>query len=180
MSGTLWTVGHGTHSRDEFLDLVRVAGVAAVVDVRIAPGSRRHPHFGRDALARWLPDAGVAYRWERRLGGFRKPAPDSPDVALRNESFRGYAGYMRTDEFRAAVSDLLAGARPAHTAVLCSETVWWRCHRRLIADQVMLLHGWSVRHVLPPGRCSEHLPTAGVRVADDVLGYDDVSASTPA
>src|SRR5687768_8156825 len=95
----LLTVGHGTASQDEFGELLAGAGVQALVDVRIAPGSRKFPHFGKDLLAEWLPGAGVAYRWEKRLGGFRKLPPDSPDVALRNDSFRAYAAYMRSSEF---------------------------------------------------------------------------------
>jgi uncharacterized protein (DUF488 family) len=176
VTGTLWTIGHGTHDQTEFVRLLRIVKIAAVVDVRIAPGSRRHPHFARDQLARWLPEAGVDYRWERRLGGFRKAAPDSPDIALRNESFRGYAGYMRTAEFVAAITDLLERAGPVPTAVMCSEAVWWRCHRRLISDHAVLLEGWTVRHVLPPGRSSEHVPTDGVRAAGRTL-VSDVTAS---
>jgi uncharacterized protein (DUF488 family) len=180
VTNTLWTVGHGAHPKDEFVALLAAADVAAVVDVRIGPGSRRHPHFGRDELARWLPDAGVAYRWERRLGGFRKAAPDSPDVALRNESFRGYAGHMRTADFAAALAEVLTAARGPRTAVMCSETVWWRCHRRLIADHAVLLDGWTVQHILPPGRCTAHVPTAGVRAVDGTLVYDDVTAANSA
>lgn len=173
----LLTVGHGTHAQDDFAALLHEAAVARIVDVRIAPGSRRHPHFGRDALAQWLPAAGIGYRWERRLGGYRKAAPDSPDVALRNTSFRGYAGHMRTDEFRAALAEVLDEG--AGTAVMCSESVWWRCHRRLIADAAVMLHDRDVRHVMPDGRLAEHVPTAGLRIAGDVLVYDAAPA-TPA
>jgi uncharacterized protein (DUF488 family) len=165
----LLSVGHGTHPADEFAELLRSAGVQQLVDVRIAPGSRRHPQFARDALAEWLP---VGYRWERRLGGFRRLPPDSPDVALRNDSFRAYAGYMRTPGFRAALRELLDGAAAERTAVMCSESVWWRCHRRLIADAATLLHGVDVRHLMPDGRLSPHPPTAGVRVAGAELIYD--------
>jgi uncharacterized protein (DUF488 family) len=175
----LLTIGHGTHRADEFLALLRGAGITAVVDVRIAPGSRRHPHFGRDALAEWLPAAGLDYRWERRLAGFRKPAPDSPDVALRNESFRGYAGYMRTPPFRAALDELLAAAARTPTAVMCSESVWWRCHRRLVADSAVLLRAVPVGHVMPDGRLADHRPTAGARLTGGGLVYDDLAASPP-
>lgn len=168
----LLTIGHGTASADELLERLRSADIALVVDVRIAPGSRRHPHIGRDELARWLPDAGIDYRWERRLGGFRKPPADSPDVALRNESFRGYANYMRSGEFVTAIDEVLTAAATTVTAVMCSETVWWRCHRRLIADYVTLVREWTVLHVMPGGRLEPHRPTDGVRREGDVLVYD--------
>jgi uncharacterized protein (DUF488 family) len=173
----LFTIGHGTAAQDELLTRLRAAGIELVVDVRIAPGSRRHPHVSRDALAQWLPASGVGYRWERALGGFRKAAPDSPDVAMRNQSFRGYAGYMRTPEFVAAVDEVLAEAGAQPTAVMCSETVWWRCHRRLIADFVALVRRSEVRHIMPGGRLEPHRVTAGVRLADGVLIYDDLAAA---
>ena len=177
---SLFSVGHGTASETELLDRLALGGVRRLVDVRTAPGSRRHPHLGRDRLEQWLPDAGVDYRWEPRLGGFRRPAPDSPDVVWRNDSFRGYAGHLRTDEARTALSALLADGAEAPTAFLCSETVWWRCHRRLVADALLLLHAVPVQHLMP-GRVSAHRPTPGARVTPDGLVYDDVDAAgTPA
>lgn len=172
----LFTVGHGTADADELLARLAQGQVASVVDVRTAPGSRRSPHLARDALAEWLPAAGLGYRWEPRLGGFRRAAPDSPDVVLRNASFRGYAGHLRTPDARDALAALVADARSTPTAVMCSETVWWRCHRRLIADAVELLSGTMVCHLLP-GRVAPHRLTEGVRVAraDDggeALVYD--------
>jgi uncharacterized protein (DUF488 family) len=169
----LVTVGHGTASQHELLDRLRSVGVSRVVDVRIAPGSRRHPHVARDALAQWLPAAGIGYRWEKRLGGFRTLPPDSPDVALRNESFRAYAAHMRSDDFRSAVDEVLAEAGSARTAVMCSETVWWRCHRRLIADFATLARGVAVGHLVTAGRLDPHAATEGVRLRDDgLLVYD--------
>ena len=135
--------------------------------MRRFPGSRRHPHLFREALEEWVP---VDYRWEERLGGRRPLVPDSPDVALRNASFRGYASWMRGPEFRGALAEVLA--EPRRTAVLCSESVWWRCHRRMVADAAVLLHGVEVQHLMPDGRLVPHPPTAGVRVDGDVLVYD--------
>ena len=170
------SVGHGTATEAELLERLGLGGVRQLVDIRTAPGSRRHPHLGRDRLEQWLPEAGVAYRWEPRLGGFRRPAPDSPDVVWQNDSFRGYAGHLRTEEARAALTDLLADGARQPTAFLCSETVWWRCHRRLVADALVLLHDVPVQHLMP-GRVSAHRPTPGARRAGDVLVYDDVSAA---
>src|SRR3954447_13260340 len=96
---TLWTFGHGTAAAEDFAALLHGADLVSLVDIRTAPGSRRHPHFARDAMTEWLPKAGVDYRWEKRLGGFRKPAPDSPDVVWRNDAFRGYAAHTRSEEF---------------------------------------------------------------------------------
>jgi uncharacterized protein (DUF488 family) len=170
----LFSVGHGTASPEELL--ARLRGAPLVVDVRTAPGSRRHPHLGRDQLGQWLPEAGVAYRWEPRLGGFRRPAPDSPDVVWRNDSFRGYAGHLRSPEAQAALARLGTEAHAEPVAFMCSETLWWRCHRRLVADALTLLHGFEVRHLMATGT-TVHVPTAGVRVADGVLIYDTAAAS---
>ncbi|MGV9909589.1 DUF488 domain-containing protein [Streptomyces tendae] len=174
----LVTFGHGTASRAELAGLLRGAGVASVVDVRTAPGSRRDPDLLRERLARWLPEEGLAYRWERRLGGFRKPAPDSPDVVWRNASFRAYAGHTRSPEFVAAMDELLARAAHERTAVMCGEAVWWRCHRRLIADFAVLARGIPADHLMHDGRLTAHSPTPGARLrTDGLLVYDDVAAA---
>jgi uncharacterized protein (DUF488 family) len=173
----LLTVGHGTADRATLAALLREAGVTAVVDVRIAPGSRRNPDVSRERLARWMPEEGIAYRWERRLGGFRKPPPESPDTVWRNESFRGYAAHTRSPEFVTAMDALMRQAGEERTAVMCGEAVWWRCHRRLIADFGVLARGARVLHLIHDGRLTEHTPTPGVRLrSDGLLVYD---AGTP-
>jgi uncharacterized protein (DUF488 family) len=168
----LLTLGHGTSDQTQLRERMNSAGIALVVDVRRHPGSRRHPHVARAALTAWLPEAGIAYEWHEDLGGRRSGPPDSPDVALRNASFRGYARHMRTAAFAAALQDVLARAETTTAAVMCSESLWWRCHRRMIADAAVLLHGARIEHVLPDGRTAEHEPTAGVRVASHELVYD--------
>ena len=130
----LLTFGHGTASAERMTELLRGAGVAVLVDVRTAPGSRRHPHVARAELEGWLPEAGISYRWDKRLGGFRKAAPDSPDTAWREDMFRGYAAHMRTEAFQAAMDEVLTQADADRTVVMCAESLWWRCHRRLLAD----------------------------------------------
>ncbi len=172
---TLLTFGHGTADRDRLASLLRRAGVTAVVDVRTAPGSRRNPDARRDALAEWLPAAGLGYRWDQRLGGFRKPAPDSPDVFWENASFRGYAGHTREPDFLAAIDELLAQAAADRTAVMCAEAVWWRCHRRLIADFAVLARHATVQHLAHDGRLTDHSPTPGARLREDgLLVYDRI------
>ena len=163
---TLFTVGHGTLSGDQFAALVASAGIHLVVDVRSAPGSRRHPHFGRLAMEQWLPAAGVAYRWEPDLGGYRRPVEGSPNTALHHPSFRGYADYMATASFAAGLRHVLDEARTRPTAVMCAETLWWRCHRRLVADAAVLLFGAEVRHLGHDGRLSAHQLTEGARLRD--------------
>lgn len=181
MSGTpeLVTVGHGTAGEEELAALLRGAGVEAVVDVRRFPGSRRHPHVARERLEEWLPAAGVAYRWEERLGGRRSATPGSPHTGLRNTSFRAYADHMGTAGFGAAVDGLLAEARRRRVAVMCSESLWWRCHRRLIGDYVELLTDVRVRHLLHDGRLAVHQPTDVARVAAGELRYDGGEPTLP-
>jgi len=171
---TLLTLGHGTATADELSALIRGAGIEALVDVRSVPKSRRHPQFWREEMARWIPQlAGSSYRWAPDLGGFRPVDRNSPNVALRHPSFRAYADYMETPAFAAGMSELLAQAAGATTAVMCSETLWWRCHRRLIADAAELLHGETVLHLMHDGKLRPHIPTAGARVtAEGTLRYD--------
>jgi uncharacterized protein (DUF488 family) len=148
------------------------AGVERLVDVRTAPGSRRHPQFRRQAMEGWLAGAGVAYRWEPELGGFRKPGPGSVNHALRHPAFRGYADHMRTSRFWTALDRLLAEAAAVPTAAMCSESLWWRCHRRLLADAAVLVRGAEVLHLDHRGRLEPHRPTEGVRRDGDLLAYD--------
>jgi uncharacterized protein (DUF488 family) len=168
----LYTVGHGTLPQTEFADLVAGAGLAHVVDVRSYPGSRRNPQYGRAELEQWLPADGVGYTWDRRLGGRRRPAAASPHAALRHEAFRAYADHMETPEFRAGLDDLMRQAEMTPTAVMCSESVWWRCHRRLLADALVLLHGVPVIHLFHDGRLAPHRPSPEARPAGDHLVYD--------
>ncbi|WP_329416421.1 DUF488 domain-containing protein [Streptomyces sp. NBC_00704] len=176
----LLTFGHSTADRETLARLLRQARVAAVVDIRTAPGSRRDPDLSRQRLGEWLPEEGIAYRWEKRLGGFRKPAPDSPDTVWRNESFRGYAAHTRSPDFVAALDEVIRQAAGPRTAVMCSEAVWWRCHRRLVADFAVVARGVVVHHLMHDGRLTPHTPTPGVRLRDDgLLVYDDGGDSAP-
>lgn len=163
------TVGHGTLPEQVFVELVRGAEIAEIVDVRSFPGSRHNPQFGMQQMNHWLPEAGVAYTWMRDLGGRRKPVSGSKHVALRHPSFRAYADYMETDAFITGADELLTSSG---RAVMCSETVWWRCHRRLLADYLVLVRGVEVFHLMHDGRPTPHKLTEGVRVEGDRLIYD--------
>jgi uncharacterized protein (DUF488 family) len=169
----LITFGHGTASEERIAALLLSADVSALVDVRTAPGSRRNPHVARAELERWLPGHGIGYRWEKRLGGFRRPAPDSPDVAWREEAFRGYAGHMRQPDFLDAIDDVLSQAAGQHVTVMCSESLWWRCHRRLIADFAEIARDVPVRHLMHDGTLAAHRRSPGARLRPDgLLVYD--------
>jgi uncharacterized protein (DUF488 family) len=170
----LITLGHGTATSEELAQIIREASIESLVDVRSVPKSRRHPQFWREEMERWVPDcSGSAYRWEPLLGGFRKSHRNSPNVALRHPSFRAYADYMETGVFALALSELLAQAASSQLAIMCSETLWWRCHRRLISDAAFLLNGIPVQHLMHDGKLRPHIPTAGVRTtAEGALRYD--------
>lgn len=128
-------------------------------------------------MAVWVPaEAGAEYLWERDLGGFRTPQPASHNTALRNSSFRGYADYMETERFLSALHALVDSLPARKTAIMCSETLWWRCHRRLVADAAVLLHGVDVRHLMANGRLQPHALTQGVRRAGGTLRYDGQAA----
>jgi uncharacterized protein (DUF488 family) len=168
----LFSVGHGARPLEAFLQLLRGAEVERLVDVRSFPGSRKHPHFGRDALAEALAAEGIAYGWERDLGGFRKPAPDSPNTAIRNAGFRGYADHMRTEPFLAARDRLIASARGSVTAYMCAESVWWRCHRRMLSDSLVVA-GCRVHHLMDRGKQEPHRLNPVARVLPDgTIVYD--------
>jgi uncharacterized protein (DUF488 family) len=151
----LFTIGHSTRAIEDLLALLAENGVRTLVDVRRYPGSRRHPHFSRDALAASLATAGIEYVHEPDLGGRRAARPDSPHTAWRVEAFRGYADHMETPVFAAALERLIRRAAETPTAILCAEAVPWRCHRRLISD-ALVARGLEVLHILGPNHADPH------------------------
>jgi uncharacterized protein (DUF488 family) len=174
----VYSVGHSNLAADDFFARLAPIGVRTLVDVRAFPGSRRHAHFGREALAAASPAQGIAYHWMPALGGRRGEATTpSPHVAWEVPAFRNYADYADTAEFAAALADLEELARTAPTAVMCAEALWWRCHRRLIADR-LLVAGWDVQHIGGGARSTPHRLPDFARVADGRLVYD--RGATPA
>jgi uncharacterized protein (DUF488 family) len=167
----VYTIGHSTRPLDDFLALVDAHDIEGIADVRRHPGSRRHPHFARDALAASLAARGLAYDWMPALGGRRRALPDSPHRAWREESFRAYADHMDGAEFQTALAALLATAERRTTAIMCAEAVPWRCHRQLIAD-ALLARGVEVRHVVGPGAAKIHTLTGHARLDGERVVYD--------
>ena len=167
---TLWTIGHSTRSREDFLALLSAHGITQLIDVRRYPGSRRYPHFHSDALKKNLADAGLVYRHLPDLGGRRPARSHSPNDGWKNASFRGYADYMQTGEFQRALGVLTVAAVPARTAIMCAEAVPWRCHRSLIAD-ALVARGWTVVHILGLTQVKSHQMTAFARIEGSRIAY---------
>ena len=147
----IYSVGHGARTLDEYLEVLRGAEIGTLVDIRTAPYSRRHPHFTGDALASSVRAAGIAYEHLKGLGGWRKSPPSSPHAALKEPGFRGYADHLTSPDFTRDYATLrrLAGSGPV--AFMCSESLWWKCHRRVLADR-LTADGWEVRHLITAGR----------------------------
>jgi uncharacterized protein (DUF488 family) len=163
---TVWSIGHSTHSLERLVELLHTHGIAQLADIRTVPKSRRHPQFHTEALAETLPGHGIAYRHLPRLGGWRKALEDSPNDAWRNASFRGYADYAMSDEFAAGLAELRELASSERTAMMCSEALWWRCHRRIVADR-LVAGGDTVCHIGSDGRVAAH----------ELTGFAEIDAS---
>ena len=167
---SLWTIGHSTLAIEDFLNRLTVFRIETLVDVRSYPGSRRYPQFNQENLNSSLAGAGIDYLHLRELGGRRRSRPDSLNLAWRNESFRGYADYMETSEFHEGIERLLAIAGERATAIMCSEAVWWRCHRSLISDYLKV-KGIEVVHIMAPEKSEAHRLTAPAKIVDGELSY---------
>lgn len=169
-TGTIWTIGHSTRPIDDFIALLRHYQLEALVDVRRFPGSRRNPQFGRDQLEESLVAADISYYRLEELGGRRRPAPDSPNTSWRNSSFRGYADYMDRDEFSQGLDQVCAIAEKCRTAIMCAELLWWRCHRSMIADALMV-RGINVIHIQDATHQQKHPYTQPARLYHGHLSY---------
>jgi len=180
MSTVFWTIGHSTRPIDEFIALLKAHGILQFVDVRTVPKSRHNPQFNTDLLAKSLTNAGLAYLHRPDLGGLRKASKDSINMGWRNESFRGYADYMQTDEFWSALEGLMdrrAETRPLHVAIMCAEAVPWRCHRFLIAD-ALVSRGYEVRHIMTQTKADRHQLTSFATLQNGSLHYPDPEAAS--
>jgi uncharacterized protein (DUF488 family) len=166
----IYTIGHSTHRADAFLALLTAHGIAAVADIRTIPQSRRHPHFGKDALQGWLGASGIEYTHFPALGGWRRPRKDSINTAVRHASFRGYADHMQSAEFEAGVLALEAFATRRVTTVMCAEALWWQCHRRFLAD-ALFVRNVKVQHIMSSSAANPHELSAFARVQGQRVTY---------
>ena len=167
----LYTIGHSTRTFEELIDALRAHQVQTLVDIRAFPMSRRLPQFNRDSLDQTLPAAGIRYLWMKALGGYRKKTlEESPNIALRNQSFRNYADYMLTPDFDRAMSELLECAASSRTAYMCAERPYFRCHRMLVSDW-LIAHGHEVLHIDAEGPVKPHTLMPEARIIDERLIY---------
>jgi len=173
---TIFTIGHSTRPIDEFLELLLKNGVKQLIDIRTIPKSRRNPQFNTDALAASLCAAGIEYVHMKDLGGLRHAKKDSINLGWRNASFRGYADYMQTPEFSAALERAIQLAKAQPTALMCAEAVPWRCHRSLVAD-ALLARGVPALEIISAADPKEHTLTPFARVRGTHITYPADQAS---
>lgn len=166
----IWTIGHSTRSLDEFIAMLKFFQIECVADIRSFPGSRKYPQFNKEALEISLPHNNIRYFHLKNLGGRRKAYPDSKNTAWHHPAFRGYADYMETDEFREGIQQLEQIAMQQRTAYMCSEAVWWRCHRSMVSD-FLKVREWEVLHIMGIGKDKAHPYTSPARIIEDKLVY---------
>ena len=169
----VWTIGHSTRPLGEFVEMLRSFEIKMVVDIRSFPGSRRYPQFNKEALEISLPESNIQYSHLKNLGGRRKVRPDSKNTAWRSEAFRGYADYMATGEFKEGIKQLEEIALKMPTAYMCSEAVWWRCHRSMVSDYLKT-QGWKVMHIMSIGKVVEHPYTVPAKIVNGKLNYEKI------
>lgn len=167
----IWTIGHSTRDFEILLAMLKSSQIEVVADVRSYPGSRRYPHYNKEALEISLPQSNIEYIHLKKLGGRRKVNPDSIYTAWRHPAFRAYADYMQTPAFEEGIEELTKLASERRTAYMCSEALWWRCHRSMISDKLKA-SGWSVLHIMDIGKADEHPYTQPARIVDGKLTYE--------
>jgi uncharacterized protein (DUF488 family) len=172
MLNTVWTIGHSTRSWEDFVLLLQSFQISVLVDIRNYPGSKRYPHFNKEAMQTALPANSIQYIHLKELGGRRKPVEGSANTAWRNTAFRGYADYMQTEDFKKAVKSLEAIARKKPTAYMCSEAVWWSCHRALVSDYLKWKE-WKVMHIMNMEKATEHPYTKPAKIVNGTLSYNE-------
>ena len=169
-SKTVWTIGHSTHSLNELVAMLHSFNIETVVDIRSYPGSRKFPQFNKEALEVSLPENNIEYLHLKKLGGRRKVNPESKNTTWRHTAFRGYADYMESESFAEGIKELIVIALEKRTAYMCSEAVWWRCHRSMVSDYLKA-HGWDVQHIMGVNKASEHPYTQPARIVAGELTY---------
>lgn len=170
MNRNIFTIGHSTRNLDEFISILKDNNIELLADIRHYPGSRKYPHFNKDTLSKSLDEHNILYSHIEALGGRRKPLPDSKNVIWHHPAFRGYADYMDTKAFKNAAQQLEEIAKRKRVVYMCSEAVWWRCHRALLSDYLKS-RGWNVMHIMAPGTLKEHPYTAPAGIKNNRLSY---------
>lgn len=170
MQHQIWTIGHSTRELPDFISLLADNRIRLLADVRTLPGSTKYPQYNQENLVKSLPQAGIDYVYFKGLGGLRKSHKNSKNTVWRNASFRAYADYMETDEFIKSVDALITAAKQKRVCLCCSEAVWWRCHRSMIADYLKC-KGWKVNHIMGRGKTEEHPYTQPARIVGGQLFY---------
>jgi uncharacterized protein (DUF488 family) len=168
----IYTIGHSTRTFDEFISLLTSFKIELLVDIRSYPGSKRYPHFNKENLQKHLHEHAIKYQHLPELGGRRKALKDSKNTAWKNDAFRGYADYMETEEFKKGITVLEDYASQYTTAYMCSEAVWWRCHRSLVSDYLKW-KGWKVMHIMGENKSEEHPYTSPAKIINEQLVYTD-------
>lgn len=166
----IWTIGHSTRTLEELVEMLNSFQIKMLLDIRSYPGSRKYPHFNKEALEVSIPEHHIQYLHLKKLGGRRKTNKDSKNIAWRHLAFRAYADYMETEEFHEGIEELQEIAMKQRTAYMCSEAVWWRCHRSMVSDYLKA-HGWQVMHIMSTKKAEEHPYTAPARIVNGELTY---------
>ena len=174
MKKDIYSIGHSTHPIDEFLEILKSFAITLLVDIRRHPGSRKYPQYNQDNLLNVLKNHQIEYLHLGELGGRRRPNKDSRNTGWRNLSFRGYADYMESEEFIDGIQKLENLAIEQKTAFMCSEAVWWSCHRSMVADYLKL-EGWTVWHIMGVQKSVEHPYTSVSKIIDGKLNYEDIN-----
>ena len=171
-SHDIYTIGHSTHPIEDFLSMLHSFGITLVVDIRRLPGSRKYPQYNQENLKISLEKVGIDYIHLLDLGGRRKANKDSKNTQWNNDSFKGYADYMETESFKNAVQELEELANKQPTVYMCSEAVWWRCHRSMVSDYLKV-QGWNVHHIMAVGKSQDHKFTSPARIVDNKVFYTE-------
>lgn len=167
----IYTIGHSTRTLERFIAMLQSFNIEVVVDIRSYPGSRRYRHFNKENLETSLPEKNINYIHLKLLGGRRAVKKDSKNTGWRHPAFRGYADYTETDDFKKDIEELEAIAIKQKTAYMCSEAVWWRCHRSMVSDYLKL-NGWIVYHIMEINKAEEHRYTQPAKIIDEKLSYE--------
>lgn len=170
MQKEIWTIGHSTHTLEEFTAMLHAFEIKTLVDIRSFPGSRKYPQFNKESMEISIPESGIEYIHLKKLGGRRKVLKNSHNTAWRLDAFRGYADYMETEEFQEGIDELLKIASKKRTAIMCAEAVWWSCHRSMVSDWLKF-HGWKVMHIMSLHKAEEHPYTQPAHFQNGKLVY---------